>query len=167
MLLIIFFYLYIAIAVILIISSFKAKKLRLLFIPPCIAWIAIPIYRMYPIRREPYIDNAKVIIEESDKYSYEEINSAINCVKNFIHQNDDHCKLLKIEFTDDKEINDFKFKHNIKDEYIIVTAYIHYGIKSEWWTYDNAETSNIMGNIVDKYILFFDSSVGEWKIYAC
>ena len=164
MLFIILFYLYIAIAIVLIISSFKAQKLRLLFIPLCIAWIAIPIYRVYPIKREPYINKAKVIIDGTNKYSHEEIDSAIEYVKNYIYQNEDHCRLLKIEFNDD--MNNKNFKYNNTDEYISITAYIHYGIKSEWWTYDDADTSSIMGNVEDTYILIPDSSTGEWKIYA-
>lgn len=164
MLAIIFFYLYIAIAVILIISSFKAKKLRLLFIPLCIAWIVIPIYRVFPIRREPYVNKARVIIGETDKYSRDEIESAIEYVKNYIHNNEEHCRLQKIEYNDD--MNNNSFMNDNKDKYITITAYIHYGIKSEWLTYDGADTSSIMGNVEDTYILLFDSSAAKWKIYA-
>ncbi len=164
MLAIIFFYLYIAIAVILIISSFKAKKLRLLFISLCIAWIVIPIYRVCPVRREPYVNKARVIVGESDKYGRDEIESAIEYVRNYIHNNEDHCRLLKLEYNDDIYSNSFG-EDNL-DKYITITAYIHYGIKSEYWTYDDANISSLTGNVADTYILLFDSSVGEWKIYA-
>jgi|GEM_PF-3083042 len=164
MLAIIFFYLYIAIAVILIISSFKAKKLRLLFISLCIAWIVIPIYRVCPVRREPYVNKARVIVGESDKYGRDEIESAIEYVRNYIHNNEDHCRLLKLEYNYDIYSNSFG-EDNL-DKYITITAYIHYGIKSEYWTYDDANISSLTGNVADTYILLFDSSVGEWKIYA-
>ena len=159
---IILFYLYIAIAIILIIESFKSKKLRLLFIPLCITWIVIPVYRQYPFRQEPYVDKAKVIISESDNYSSSEINSAIECVRNDIHKCEDHCRLLKIEFDDNKR-NVFSYKN---DKFICITAYLHYSIKSEYWTYDNAEKGNIIGNVEDTYILLFDSSANKWNIYA-